>query len=356
MSVRSTNPFETLSSEPKAAPKSSNPFEQDDFYGDDAEEDSPPPAKPSPRLFSRSRSKVDAAGPKPDVCIQNEPKRASPVSSAVSSSRSRPLSDREQLLQQQNERQQQRHEKPNFDEDRDVWGASRFADEEGDKEVSDIKQQIRDTKQESVESTRRALQAMHASQASGAETLGMLGEQSTQIANVDRNLDLSKAHAEHGAAQAKELKKLNRSIFIPHIKNPFTKKKRQQLELERARQTHAEHREERDTIRQFEHQSQARVDRAAREGGALPEGEYRPSQSDRNRYQFEADAEDDAMEQEIGQNLDALGHATRGLKQMATAMGTEIDSQNKHLERVNEKTDPLSDRIFTTTERLNRIR
>ncbi|ORY98107.1 hypothetical protein BCR43DRAFT_504935 [Syncephalastrum racemosum] len=351
----STNPFETQSNTARSA-TSNNPFEQDDFYNEEEEEEkeeSPPPVKPSPKLFGRSRSKVDPREPKLDVLAQNEPKRSSPALSPAPSSRSRQLSDREQLLQQQ---RQQQHERPNFDEDTDVWGRSKFADEEGDKEVSNIKQQIRDTKQESVESTRRALQAMNASQTSGAETLGMLGEQSTQIANIDRNLDLSKAHAEHGASQAKELKKLNRSIFIPNIKNPFTKKKRQQLELDRARQSHAEHREERDAIRQFEHQSQARVDRAAREGGRLPEGDYRPSQSDRNRYQFEADAEDDAMEEEIGQNLDALGHATRGLKQMATAMSTEIDSQNQRLDRVNDKTDPLSDRIFTTTEKLHRIR
>ncbi|KAI9489931.1 hypothetical protein BDB00DRAFT_884304 [Zychaea mexicana] len=237
-------------------------------------------------------------------------------------------------------------------------GASRYADEE-DEEVANIKTQIRDVKQESLESTRRALQKMNETEQTAGNTMGMLGEQSSQLANVDRNLDLSKAYSDRASNQANELQQLNRSIFIPVVKNPFTRNKRQQREIEALQRDQREHMDERDRIRQYEFESNARLEQAQRRNERVSANAgYRRgrSEADKRRYQFEADEEDDAVEDEIDQNLDLLGGATARLKNMAITMNEELDSQNKQLDKVNKKVDPLSQKLSSTTHRLNRTK
>ncbi|KAL0083668.1 hypothetical protein J3Q64DRAFT_1641902 [Phycomyces blakesleeanus] len=254
-----------------------------------------------------------------------------------------------------------RYNSYNDQDEQDAYGSSRFGqqqqEEDQEQEVSGLKQQIRNVKQESLASTRNALQKIHETEQAAANTMNLLGQQSTQIANVDRNLDLSKAYSDRAAAQASELKQLNRSIFIPVISNPFTKGSRERKELEARRQDHAEHMNEREDIRQFEYESQARVESAQRQAQRGPgsNGGYRRGRSDedKRRYQFEADEEDDAVEDELDENLDLLGDATSRIKNMALSMRDELDSQNKHLTKVTEKVDPISERLVMTTHKLN---
>lgn len=175
---------------------------------------------------------------------------------------------------------------------------------------------------------------------------------------MDRNLDLAKAHSDRASAKASELKQLNRSIFIPVIKNPFNKASRERKELESVRQDHAAHMQERNAIRQYEYESKERIDRAQRAAGrqSANSGFRGRSQSDRQRYQFEADEEDDAVEDEIDSNIDFLSDSIARLKNNALTMGEEVESQNKQLDKVTRKVDPLSDRLAMTTHRLNNTR
>jgi hypothetical protein len=176
---------------------------------------------------------------------------------------------------------------------------------------------------------------------------------------VDRNLDLSKAYSDRASSQAGELKQLNRSIFIPVVKNPFTKGSRERKAMEKIKRDHAEHMNEREDIRQFEYNSSVRIEDAQRKANReiAREGFHKGrSQADRNRYQFEADEEDDAIEDEIDSNLDLLGDATARLRAMATSMNDELDSQNKQLNKVNKKVDPINAKLISTTYTLNSTR
>ncbi|ORZ14151.1 hypothetical protein BCR42DRAFT_418154 [Absidia repens] len=232
-------------------------------------------------------------------------------------------------------------------------------DEEEDQEVGGLKKQIRDVKQESLQSTRNALQKITEAEQSAAQSMNQLGTQSTQIANVNRNIDLAKAHSDRASSQADELKQLNRSIFIPVVKNPFNKNARHRREIERLQADQSEHMNERDDIRKFEHDSNARIDQANRRNDQVSSNHgYRRgrSEADRRRYQFEADEEDDAVEDEIDSNLDLLGGATARLKNMAMTMNDELDSQNKHLGKLNKKVDPISQKLVATTHTLNSTR
>lgn len=172
-------------------------------------------------------------------------------------------------------------------------------------------------------------------------------------------MDLSKAYSDRASSQASELKQLNRSIFIPVVKNPFTKGSRERKAMDRVQRDHQEHLAERDDIRKFEYDSSVRVEdahrKANREKGK--EGYHKGrTQSDRSRYQFEADQEDDDIEDEIDSNLDLLGDATARLRAMATGMNDELTSQNRQLNKITKKVDPINEKLMSTTYTLDRTR
>lgn len=53
---------------------------------------------------------------------------------------------------------------------------------------------------------------------------------------------------------------------------------------------------------------------------------------------------------------DAIHRGVRTLNSLGKAMGTEIDSQNKHIDRITNKTDKVDDQIAVNRARLDRIR
>lgn len=64
---------------------------------------------------------------------------------------------------------------------------------------------------------------------------------------------------------------------------------------------------------------------------------------------------DEAMEEEIDANIGALHGAAGRLNHLARAMGNEVDSQNKHIERIGGKVDKVDDEIALNRNRLDRI-
>jgi len=80
------------------------------------------------------------------------------------------------------------------------------------------------------------------------------------------------------------------------------------------------------------------------------------SLAERSKYQFEADSEDEEMENEIDNNLDLLHGAASRLKQLGLAMGDEVDAQNRHIDRIGGKVDKVDDEIALNRSRLDRLR
>ena len=201
----------------------------------------------------------------------------------------------------------------------------RTAEEEEEEEVSATKQQIRFVKQADVSSTRNALRIAERAEEVGRDTLARLGAQGEHIHNTEKNLDL--AHNQNRVAEdkAKELKKLNRSMFAVHVANPFTAGAR---------------RDAREATRRAAYQTNARLQHTFKElqPGQAGYGQARGSNlAERAKYQFEADSEDEEMENEIDSNLDALGSVTGRLNALARATGQEVDEQNKLLDRIADK-------------------
>jgi hypothetical protein len=125
------------------------------------------------------------------------------------------------------------------------------------------------------------------------------------------------------------------------VSNPFTSQSRREERDAKIMETHRNDRDARDATRKAAWESSARGDAINRDLKG-PGGQAKKSTlADRAKYQFEADSEDDEMENEIDANLDALHGAAKRLGTLGRAMGQEVETQNKHLARIDGKTDKV---------------
>ena len=231
------------------------------------------------------------------------------------------------------------------------------AEEQEEQEVEASKSEIRFIKQQDVSSTRNARRIAEQAEQTGRETLARLGQQGERIHNAERNLDMATHQNRLAAEKASELKTLNRSMFAVHVANPFTANKREQAANAIALEKHRAEREMNDATSESAAAAQQRGMKLQRDVNGNP---IRPAAqrnlADRAKYQFEADSEDDEMENEIEDNLDAIHRGATTMRRLGEAMGTEIESQNKHIEGVIKKTDKVDDGIAVNRARLDRIR
>ncbi|CAG8780029.1 9354_t:CDS:2, partial [Dentiscutata erythropus] len=150
---------------------------------------------------------------------------------------------------------------------------------------------------------------------------------------------------------------VNGSMFGFDIGNPFTKKKREAAELARVQAMQEQQRASREHLRSGNYDSQKRINEAIKQSDKHSYGSKPPSSSgsNRSRFQFEADEEDDQLENQIDNNLDMLSHGLSRLNNMARAAGDEVKRQNNALDRINDKTVGLDNRIASTTHSLKKI-
>ena len=192
--------------------------------------------------------------------------------------------------------------------------------------------------------------------------------------NTERNLDLSKGHVNRADDNTTDIKALNRSIFIPAITFNKSKKRLEQeakltgrYETERAENERLQ--AERNEVHQRIGEATTSGLRSFNRDGPPQDGDEstrsRPGagrygsqqQVERKkqwgRYQFEATASDDEVEDEIDGNLDELGDAVGRLKALAIASGQEVERQNKVLERIDGKVDNVDRKVRSATDRVS---
>ncbi|ODV78914.1 uncharacterized protein CANTADRAFT_6116 [Suhomyces tanzawaensis NRRL Y-17324] len=229
-----------------------------------------------------------------------------------------------------------------------------------DEEVESIKQDIRFVKQESLALTRNTLRMAQEADASGTNTLGMLGSQSERLYNAEQNLLLADTQTQIADAKVKELKRLNRSIFVPAYGNPFNKKSRLRQQEEQIKTSKAQEKYMRETNRQEMYASEQRLKQGITNNATNNET-HQKYQGERDlaaarRYQFENDSEDDEMEKELAGNLDQIHLFAKKLKNTANTMGEEVDSQNVRLKKIEDDADRLDINVHMNNTRLANIR
>ncbi|KAH8102637.1 protein transporter SEC9 [Cristinia sonorae] len=230
--------------------------------------------------------------------------------------------------------------------------------EENEEDVEGIKQQLRFTKQESVNSTRNALRLAREAEETARNTLTKLGDQSESLANTERHLDVSKGHSLRAEDKTDELKQLNRSIFRPVI--TFNKDAKRAAQEAKIQQRYDDDREEREKAMTDIRETHDRLGKAVSYGqdGSRYKTEVQlgARKEQRKRYQFDATASDDEMEDELDDNLNEISDMTKRLKALGSTMGQELDRQNERIGRITEKTDNLDNRIFRNTKKLEKIK
>ncbi len=218
------------------------------------------------------------------------------------------------------------------------------AEEEEEEDIQAAKQDIRFTKQQTVSSSRNALQVAAQAEESGRNTLARLGAQGERMHNTERNLDIGHNHLNIAEDKSKELKTLNRSMFAVHMNNPFTAKTRQAEKDDKIMDRHRKERDQREHTREQTFKSTQRMNQSFKgvEDTYAANAPRKANLAERAKYQFEADEEDDQMEDEIDRNIDELAGAAKRLNMLARATGEEVDAQNKLIGRIAEKVSTLS--------------
>lgn len=180
-----------------------------------------------------------------------------------------------------------------------------------------------------------------------------------KLSSTERHLDVSKGHSQRATDKTDELKQLNRSIFRPVITfNKDAKRAAREAEIQNR---YEEDRLERERAMMDIRETQNRLGRAATYGRSDEEGisgrtrtseQQNARKEQRKHYQFEGTASDDELEDELDDNLDEIGDATKRLKALAMGMNQELDTQINRIERIDNKTQALDNKVLMNTERV----
>ncbi|KAJ6161096.1 hypothetical protein N7470_004492 [Penicillium chermesinum] len=117
------------------------------------------------------------------------------------------------------------------------------AEELEEESIQATKQEMRHIKQGDISSTRNALRVAAQAEETGRQTLARLGAQGEMIHDAEGSLDAAKLQGHLAEDKARELKRLNQSMFRPHMSNPFTKRAREEEAMRKVVQDRQEERE-----------------------------------------------------------------------------------------------------------------
>ncbi|KAG8126118.1 hypothetical protein E2320_021430 [Naja naja] len=185
---------------------------------------------------------------------------------------------------------------------------------------------------ESLESTRRILGMAIESQDAGIKTITMLDEQGEKLNNIEEGMDQINKDMKEAEKNLTELNKCCGLCVCPcnRTRNFETSKTHKTVWGENS----GDHIITRQPGREGNYQQQT-------SGG--PSGGYIKRITN------------DAREDEMEDNLTQVGHILGNLKNMAVDMGSEIDSQNKQIDRINLKAETNKDRIEQANARAKKL-
>ncbi|KAM6918083.1 synaptosome associated protein 23.1 isoform 2-T2 [Lycodopsis pacificus] len=195
---------------------------------------------------------------------------------------------------------------------------------------------------ESLESTRRMLQMAEESKQTGTNTLVMLDEQGEQLRRVDEGMDQINQDMRQAEKNLTDLSKCCGLCVCPC-----------------------------DRVSSIEHDSKYKRTWGVRGGGGETDSNgsktvSRQPSGVRNGQAGQVKAAapsgpyikritNDAREDEMEENLDAVGSIIGNLKTMAQDMGNEIDQQNKHIDSIADKAEMNRFRIEEANQRANKL-
>ncbi|KAI0842836.1 hypothetical protein F5Y06DRAFT_256223 [Hypoxylon sp. FL0890] len=232
-------------------------------------------------------------------------------------------------------------------------------EEKEEAEVDDIKRQIKQERLATKQTTSNIAQLAEGMADTSITTTVRLAAQGERLNYTESLIDKGSMSSREAEEQTKKLKSMNRSMFAVHVSNPFTAKKRTaEMEQKVIEQNRAD-RELREATRKDGFLMNQRMEASFREAEASQRNiVYKKSTpAERSKYTFEEEDDSEAQAEEDGIDND-LETASRALSRaniQARVMGTEVEHQNKVIERIGSKSDKLSDATAVQTRRLKTI-
>jgi transcription termination factor NusB len=163
-----------------------------------------------------------------------------------------------------------------------------------------------------------------------------------RLARTVHLLDVAKSHSARADDKTEELRKLNRSIFIPVI--TFNKDAKHAAREAKVQRRYEEERAEREKTMM---DSRERMARAHAYGNRRMDDEgVRASR--RN-------ASDDEMDKDLDQNLEEIQGLVGNLKAVGAAMARELDRQNGVISGIEDKTTKLDDKLHNNIAQVREI-
>uniref|UniRef100_A0A1A7Y4A3 Synaptosomal-associated protein n=1 Tax=Iconisemion striatum TaxID=60296 RepID=A0A1A7Y4A3_9TELE len=194
---------------------------------------------------------------------------------------------------------------------------------------------------ESLESTRRMLQMAEESNQTGANTMVMLNHQGEQLRQIEDGMTQINQDMQQADKNLADLSKCCGLCVCPCNRHSSIEN---DSRYKRTWGTGTEGQGDGNNSKVVSKQPSAvRNGQNAQVQASAPSGPYI------NRVT------NDAREDEMEENLNAVGSIIGNLKDMATNMGNEIDKQNVHIDRITEKAEMNKIRIDEANERANKL-
>lgn len=203
-----------------------------------------------------------------------------------------------------------------------------------DMNIEDIQLRANQVTDESLESTRRMLTLVEQSQDAGVKTLTMLDEQGEQLKRVEEGMDQINKDMREAEKNLTELNKCCGLCVCPG-------KRPKNFDTSDAYRKAWGNKDQGpdDVVSKQPQQANGQQQGA----GAGQSGGYIKKITN------------DAREDEMDENLQQVGSILGNLKNMALDMGNEIDSQNKMIDRINDKAITNKDRIDEANVRAKKL-
>ncbi|KAF3845194.1 hypothetical protein F7725_008357 [Dissostichus mawsoni] len=194
---------------------------------------------------------------------------------------------------------------------------------------------------ESLESTRRMLQMAEESRQTGTNTIVMLDEQGEQLRRVDEGMDQINQDMRQAEKNLTDLSKCCGICVCPCDRVSSIEKD------SKYKRTWG--------IRGADNENDSNGGKVvSRQPSGVRNGQVQANASAPSGPYIKR-ITNDAREDEMEENLDAVGSIIGNLKNMAQDMGNEIDSQNKHIDSINDKADMNKSRIEEANQRANKL-
>ncbi|KAF4445080.1 hypothetical protein F53441_11004 [Fusarium austroafricanum] len=259
---------------------------------------------------------------------------------------SEPDSNRDNLFAGAQERQAQRQQPANNGPQSGAAGGSYggygeerelTAEEQEEAEYQSILAEKRQLQQESASSVNRSVQMARQANEVGRATLARLGAQGERLNNTEKHLDLAANQNKIAQDRAAELKTLNGSMFAVHVSNPFTSKQRKAKADEEVMTRHRTEREQREATRRDGFQANQRMESNFRDMNTAGRPRQQPRKKDYGKFNLEDEEGADELEDQIDDGITELEGQVSMMNMVGRAIGKEVDSQNKQIDRIMNK-------------------